>query len=255
MTVVSRNTRAARRLAAKINCPRAGSDLSLLGDCNFIILAVPDSQIVRVAQQIVDRSFHSSEAILVHTSGALNAKVMSAAKNRNRPSLSLAAMHPMQTFPAGIKWDHQALDDYFNHIYFGIDGENRALPVVRKIANTIGAGAFTIPDTMKGLYHAGGVVASNFMIALMYMAYKIYGHAGLNERQSRNLLHPIMAQTLNNIFRHGALPSLTGPAARNDRAIIKKHIQDLKVLGTDFQNAYKDLTAICYMIAKNRNHK
>ena len=255
IAVVSRNTRTAQHIAAKINCPHSGSDVSLLRNCNFIIIAVPDAQISRVATKISDKSLVSRNTILVHTSGALNANILLTVKSSGRSKFSVAALHPMQTFPADVKWNNQTLDNYFNNIYFGIDGDKRALPVLKNVARAIGAGAFIIPGKMKALYHAGGVMTSNFMIALMFLAQKIYSHAGLDERQSEQLLQPIMLQTLHNIFKFGVVSSLTGPAARNDQTIIKKHLKDLKVFGTDFQNVYKDLTRICYMIAQNRELK
>lgn len=253
--IVSRNVQTARRLAGKVNCYNAGNELSLLRNCNFIIIAVPDSQISNVTKKILAGSFFIKGAIIVHTSGSLSADVLTLKKNSGAQTFSLAAMHPMQTFPIGITWHKQSLERYFNNIYFGIGGSGRAVASVRRVVRAIGAGSFIIPGEMKGLYHAGGVLASNFIVALMFMAQKLYTHAGLNERQSRHLLYPIMMQTLNNIFQFGAVSSLTGPAARNDLAIIKRHLTDLKAFGTDFQNVYKDLTKICFIIANTRNHK
>lgn len=252
--IVSRNTRSARRLARKINCPHSGGDLSILRNCNFIIITVPSPEISRVAKKILDGSFYGKNAILVHTSGAWDSKILTAVQRSGHQAFSVAAMHPMQTFPAVIKWNDRSLENYFNNVFFGVDGSGQAVAVTRRVARTIGAGSFMIPGKMKGLYHAGGVFASNFMVALMFMAQKIYKHAGLSDRQSRDLLYPIMRQTLNNIFQFGSAASLTGPAARNERTIIKKHLKDLKIFGSDFENVYKDLTRICFMIAKNKKH-
>lgn len=140
-------------------------------------------------------------------------------------------------------------------MYFGVDGSRQAVAVTRRVARTIGAGSFIIPENMKGLYHAGGVFASNFMVALMYMAQEIYQHAGLSDRQSRDLLYPIMMQTLNNIFQHGSVASLTGPAARNEQTVINKHIKDLEAFGADFQKVYRGLTEVCYKIARKKQLK
>lgn len=253
--IVSRNAGAARRLAKKTNCQRSGDDLSILRNCNFIIIAVPGSEISRVAKKISDGSLFGKNAILIHTSGALDAKILTAEQRRGRPAFSVAAMHPMQTFPAGIKWNDESLEAYFGNMYFGVDGSRQAVAVTRRVARTIGAGSFIIPENMKGLYHAGGVFASNFMVALMYMAQEIYQHAGLSDRQSRDLLYPIMMQTLNNIFQYGSVASLTGPAARNEQTVINKHIKDLEAFGADFQKVYRGLTEVCYKIARKKQLK
>jgi predicted short-subunit dehydrogenase-like oxidoreductase (DUF2520 family) len=254
-SIISRNEATVRRLGLKINCARTGKNFKLLDTCNFIIIAVPDAQVKSVAKTIKQIPFQNSNVILVHTSGSLNAVSMKRRNQNSRSKLFSASMHPMQSFPAKMKWSKRALENHFRNIYFGIEGDAAAIPIVKQLVKNIGARSLIIPNKKKELYHMGGVVTSNFMVALAHIAMKIYEKIGLNEKTTLQLLRPIMFQTLENLQQLGIADSLTGPVVRNDLSTISNHSRILKQLNPDFQNVYKDLTAICFRITKHKNQK
>ena len=52
--------------------------------------------------------------------------------------------------------------------------------------------------------------------------------AGLSERQARDLMEPIVRQTIDNCFRSTPQEAFSGPLRRGDLATVRKHLEALK---------------------------
>lgn len=251
--IVSRTSRSARLLASKTKCKIAGIDFSLLRECNFIIITVPDSQIRHVGKKLQNISFRHPETTVVHTSGTLTSSTLGKLKQNKRHNIYVASMHPMQSFPKKKLWNKETLAKHFRNIYFGIEGDDAALRIIKKIVSTIGGRTVIIPKEKKALYHMGGVFSSNFLVALLYSTRNMYAQIGLDENQTFDILFPIVKQTLENVKTDGVAVSLTGPALRKDRAVIQSHLRELESLGSNYQKIYRELTSICYIVAASKN--
>lgn len=253
--VVSRTSRTARKLAAKIQCASAGSDFNLLTDCNLILITVPDSQIQTVVTKLQRVYFQDREVIVIHTSGTQASSSLAKLKQNNKTSrIYTASMHPMQTFPTKMIWNKESLENQFKNIYFGIEGEATTYPVITRLIRNLGGRCLKISSEQKALYHMGGVFSSNFLIALLYISKNMYAHIGLKEKKSVDILLPIITQTLNNVKNNDIVSSMTGPASRGDRAVILNHIKMLHSIGSNHLKLYKELTRVCMEIAKTRKH-
>lgn len=249
--VVSRTSRNALKLAAKIQCAAAGSDFNLLTQCNLILITVPDSQIQTVVTKLQRVCFQDRKVIVIHTSGTQAAASLAKLKAADSSKIHIASMHPMQTFPRTMKWTKNTLDNHFKNIYFGIEGDSFASSVMTRIVIKLGGRCLKITDEQKAQYHLGGVFCSNFLVALLYISQNIYAQIGLKKKTSVDILLPIIAQTLKNVALNGVDASLTGPAERNDVRVIKNHLHALKKSNQKYLNVYRELTKVCYLIAKN----
>ncbi|MBL7995340.1 DUF2520 domain-containing protein [bacterium] len=248
--VVSRTSRAAAALAAKVQCAAAGSDFTLLTDCHLIFITVPDSQISAVAAKLQKVHFQNRKVIVIHTSGTHTSLSLAKLKESDSTRVYMASMHPMQTFPRKMNWTKNTLENHFENIYFGIEGDSAAYPVMTEIILTLGGRCLKITAAQKTLYHMGGVFCSNFLIVLLYISEKIYAKMGLKKNEPIDVLLPIIIQTLNNAKVKGVAASLTGPAERNDVRVIENHLRTLKKFYPKYAKAYRELTGICYEIVR-----
>ena len=80
---------------------------------------------------------------------------------------------------------------------------------------------FEIDDEGRAAYHAAASVASNFLVTLEAAAEAIAAGAGLGRDDARELLMPLVRQTVENVAELGPERALTGPVARGDEATVE----------------------------------
>jgi predicted short-subunit dehydrogenase-like oxidoreductase (DUF2520 family) len=156
--------------------------------------------------------------IVFHSSGALSSTVLSPLR---RAGAHTASLHPMMTFVPG------ALPD-MKEVPFAVEGDGKAIAAARQIVKSLGAEIFLIPPQSKTLYHALGSFSSPLLVATLVTAERIGVAAGLNLRQVRALIRPILRQTLKNYEDGGAAAAFSGPIKRGDLSTIRRHLRELK---------------------------
>jgi predicted short-subunit dehydrogenase-like oxidoreductase (DUF2520 family) len=92
----------------------------------------------------------------------------------------------------------------------------------------MGGESFALAKKDKPLYHALGAFVSPLMIAQMAAVEKIGGELGFEGRQTREIIAPILQQTIRNYLEHGAAASFSGPIVRGDAETLRKHLSALK---------------------------
>ena len=80
------------------------------------------------------------------------------------------------------------------------------------LAETLGLRPFDLADDRRALYHAGAVIASNYLVTLHRAAATLFEEAGAPPEA----LVPLMRRTIENGFE------LTGPIARGDWATVER---------------------------------
>ncbi|HET8587409.1 MAG TPA: DUF2520 domain-containing protein, partial [Candidatus Limnocylindria bacterium] len=99
------------------------------------------------------------------------------------------------------------------------------------LAETLGLRPFPLADADRAIYHAGAVIASNYLVTLERAA------AALFERVEAppEALVPLMKRVIENGFQ------LTGPIARGDTATVERHLAALRDRGPEFVELYRVL--------------
>jgi predicted short-subunit dehydrogenase-like oxidoreductase (DUF2520 family) len=180
-----------------------------------VVLAVPDREIVNVAK-VVPR-----ESIIGHTAGAVKLDVLG-----KRESVS---MHPLMTAGIGAADFHGATA--------AIAGTTeRARKVARGLAIALGMQPIEVSDEERVAYHAAASIAANFLVTLETIAERVGERAGVNRRH----LLPLARAALENWASLGPV-ALTGPIARGDDAIVKKHRAEIRKHAPEFLSAWDAL--------------
>ena len=95
---------------------------------------------------------------------------------------------------------------------------------------------------MKALYHAAAVMASAGVVSLLSISLEALELCGLDERESKRVLLPLVEGTVANVRAVGPARALTGPARRGDVKTIKRNIDALASVDKRWLQIYQLLT-------------
>jgi predicted short-subunit dehydrogenase-like oxidoreductase (DUF2520 family) len=188
-------------------------------NCELLWLAVPDGAIEGVAEETARALPESGQGpqVVLHASGALSSEVLAALAVRG---VETGSAHPMMTFVAG---EPPSLEG----AWFAVEGSAAAVRAARALANKLGAKSFTIEPGSKALYHAFGAMLSPMLATELEAAERVGLRAGIDERQVRRIMEPIVLRTVRNVLCAGAGKSFSGPLARGDARTVESHLDSL----------------------------
>ncbi len=204
------------------------------GAGEFIILAVPDKAVAKVAGELAAASAAKKGTTIVHCSGALTSGILSPLKESC--VCNIASMHPLQTFP-----DVAAAVEKLPGTHFFCEGDSDALGKVQTFVEAIGGLYTEIAPGAKGLYHAAAVMACNYLVTLIDTSMSLAHAGGIDKGEFLKALAPIMRATVDNIISHGPQKALTGPVARGDAETVTTHIEAMRQLKDEYGILYRVL--------------
>ena len=223
--VVFRNSGASRRRAAAL-AKRVGARAVEVAratiDSDVVWLCVPDDAIATMARSLAQNADWKGRVAL-HSSGALASDEMVALCRRGALA---ASVHPMMTFVAGSRQSGSELS--LAGVPFAIEGDAAAARASRAIVKELGGKAYTIRRQDKVAYHAWGTFASPLLTALLATTEHVAAAAGVNRREAKRRMLPILQQTLANYAARGAAGGFSGPIVRGDVETIRRHLRVLR---------------------------
>ena len=200
-------------------------------NADLVFITTPDDAITKTCNNISQNRGFANNTVVLHCCGALPSTILSAAKKCNA---FIGSMHPLQSF---VSVDY--VTNPFKNIIISIEGESHAVKMAKKIAADLGGTSVTILTEAKTLYHASAVVASNYLVTLLDLAFKLIGEAGIAGQDAFNILKPLIEGTLSNIGKVGIPEALTGPIVRGDLKIVEKHIEKIGLIAPELLALYK----------------
>ena len=240
--VASRTHESARNLAGLIPGCEATSIDDLAAGCDIVFTTAPDGAIGEIASNAPWREGQ----MVVHCSGALSLEPLEPVKLAGGLR---GAFHPFQTF-AGIRSADEAADR-LSGVTFAVDGDATALETLKTMAQALGGRAITLDARDRPLYHASAVLSCGYLGVLVQSAVDVWREMGLSEDQALAAISPIARTTLDNIFRSGVAPSLTGPLMRGDKATVASHISSLEQRLPHLIPMYREMARETYKMARS----
>ena len=175
------------------------------------LLTVPDGEIPMAA-----RALKAPEgAVVAHTCASHGVEAV-------RPHRPGGAIHPLRSFA-----DPGRAADQFKGTACAVDGDPEAVEVLESFARAIGGKPFRVRTDRKPLYHAGAVLASNGLVALLEGSLRLFEEAGVDRAEAIDLLASLSEGTLANVRSVGIPAALTGPVERGDATTITRHLEAL----------------------------
>jgi predicted short-subunit dehydrogenase-like oxidoreductase (DUF2520 family) len=168
------------------------------------------------------------KGLVAHTSGSTTIDTL------QHVSPQTGVYYPLQTFTknAAINWQTTPVL---------LEGNTKAaLTQLSKMAGLVSGKVKACSSEKRLQLHLAAVFACNFTNALYAAAFGMV-EQGLSKKDTE-LLKPIMQQSFNKLQVLSPKQAQTGPAMRNDRVVMKKHLELLK--------AHKDLAAIYKVLSQ-----
>jgi predicted short-subunit dehydrogenase-like oxidoreductase (DUF2520 family) len=218
--IVSEGDTRGKTLAVSCNS-RWSSSLDFPEKTDLIIVAVPDHRLAAVLADIKC----SSDTLVAHTAGSYGLDVFPG------NIVKRGVLYPLQTFSPERKITFTDLPVFIEA------SDEESLSVLRETGMSIGGKVYTASLGQRRMLHVSAVFASNFTNHLLTQSREIAGMAGFDF----DILYPLINETISKAIENGPQKSQTGPAARNDRNTIEKHLQLLSY-SPQLQAIYKELT-------------
>ncbi|MEM7185472.1 MAG: DUF2520 domain-containing protein [Bacteroidota bacterium] len=198
--------------------PPVTNDLNQLKEADVYIIAISDNAIKEFS-----RSLPLQGQLVVHTSGSVSIKSLSA-KNRR------GIFYPLQTFSRGRSVDFSTVPICIEAVQ---DGDQQLL---MELAGFISENVVAIDSKQRRTLHLAAVYVNNFTNHLYQVSEEILAQRDLDF----SLLRPLILETAGKMESLPPGEAQTGPAVRKDDKTIKKHLKLLR--NKQHKNIYKVLT-------------
>jgi predicted short-subunit dehydrogenase-like oxidoreductase (DUF2520 family) len=222
--------------------PQTGLSVQVLAS-KVVLLTVPDDAIPAVAGEFARIGGDEWRGLIVlHTSGALDSTVLSALKSCGA---AVGSMHPLQSF-SGVGTPP------LEGRVFGIEGDEPALRVARRIARALEGTPVKLTAAKKALYHAAGAFAAGHLLALEETGVQLLMNAGIKRAAATKALLSLSRQVLDNYEKLGPHYAWTGPLSRGDYRVVASHQQALQQYRPEFLEAYQSLSRLAARVLSEK---
>ncbi|TYA78429.1 Rossmann-like and DUF2520 domain-containing protein [Seonamhaeicola marinus] len=181
-------------------------DLNNLKDADIYILAVSDDAVASVSSQLP-----LENKIVVHTSGSVNVHDLDKKHKRG-------VFYPLQTFSKTAQLD-------FANVPICIETLDKPdYHILKELAISIGSPVKKVNSDQRKVLHLAAVFVNNFTNQL----YRIGHEITESEGAEFDLLKPLILETAKKVQDLSPYMAQTGPAKRNDKKTINKHLKLLQ---------------------------
>lgn len=241
--VLTRSRESAAEGVSFIGAGQAVGRLGEMRDADVWMIATRDDAIVPSATTLAASGKITPDDIVFHVSGATPSGDLKPVRERGA---LVASVHPIKTFT-----DAEAAVQSFPGTYCSAEGDADALAVLKPAFEEIGARVFDIDPLFKPVYHAGGVLACNYLVALIEAALRAHEKAGIPRRASLTALEPMVRETVDAIFEKGPEKALTGPISRGDVAAVRRQFAMVQDWDAGIGEIYRGLGLIAIGLAES----
>jgi predicted short-subunit dehydrogenase-like oxidoreductase (DUF2520 family) len=238
------NPAAARACAQFAEAGSAVRQLAHMRPAQVWLIGTPDREIAVAAQAVAEQAPIAPGNVIVHMSGATSSLDLAAAIERGAHA---GSFHPVKTFA-----DPGHAAGSFPGTYVALEGDKKALKILRVALRKTGARAFEIESRNKVLYHAGSVMVCNYLCALLEAGLRCYDAAGIRLETAYKLMEPLVRETVDNAFRVGTVRALTGPIARGDDAVVVRQLESLRGRDRNLAALYRALGQVALDLARSQ---
>ncbi len=187
-------------------------------DITFI--TTPDDIIKHCCEILSQTTQLKSSSIVLHCCGGLSSHILHAVKDRN---CLVASVHPMRSFNLPERSVKQ-----YHGTYCAIEGDEAAITALSSLFKAIGSITYQVDSDKKSTYHAAGVFAANYLVAIYHNALLCLQEAGVENNLNTEIIVNLMQGTINNISEvKSPQRALTGPIERGDVNLIEQHLKAL----------------------------
>jgi predicted short-subunit dehydrogenase-like oxidoreductase (DUF2520 family) len=240
--VLTRSRESAAQGVKFIGAGQPVGQLDEMRGADVWMIATRDDAIVPSCATLAASGKITPDDIVFHVSGATPSSDLAPAREQGA---RVASVHPIKTFT-----DAEAAVQSFPGTFCAAEGDAEALRVLKPAFEKIGAEVFDIAPQSKPVYHAGGVFACNYLVALIEAALRAHEKAGIPRAASLKALEPMVRETVDAIFDKGPAIALTGPISRGDTATVKRQLAMVRGWDREMGELYRGLGMLAVALAE-----
>jgi predicted short-subunit dehydrogenase-like oxidoreductase (DUF2520 family) len=215
--IVSENEASGKSLAD--SCKATWShDLSFPNSTKIIIIAVPDHLLISVLESITC----SPETLVAHTAGSFGLDIFP------EKIIRRGIFYPLQTFSKGRKVS------FFDLPFLLESSDDKSAGILKTLAESIGSKVHFVDTEQRRMLHLAAVFVCNFTNHMLTLGREV----SLKADYPFEILTPLIKETISKALDSGPENSQTGPAVRNDRNTIEKHLELLS-FSSELQKIYQ----------------
>lgn len=192
--------------------------LSELIEVDLYIIAVSDDAISEIS-----KTLPFENRLVVHTSGSVSVYDLDK-KNRR------GVFYPLQTFSKDVELDFKDVPICIETI------GKKDYPLLESLAQAIGSNYYKVNSNQRQVLHLAAVFVNNFSNQLYRVAHELTESEGVEF----DILKPLILETAKKVQNVSPYLAQTGPAKRNDKKTIKRHLTQLKT--EEYKALYSLLT-------------
>lgn len=216
--VVGTNQRRAQRAVRFIGGGKPLANLEpIVSDVDVVLIATPDREIASVARTLSRLPVSWRGKIILHTSGALSSRELVPLA---RQGGVVGSFHPLFPFSRPLR-------EFPPAVAFGLEGAPKAEREARRMARALGGAAIKVRPVEKPLYHAAAVFVAGHLMTVFDAGVRAMSRSGVPANKARQALLPLALSTLEAYEKWGAR-SWTGPVARGDAEMVRRHSEALR---------------------------
>lgn len=194
-------------------------NLNELVDADLYIICVSDDAI-----ETLSNNLPFEKRLVVHTSGS--ASLYDIDKKHYR-----GVFYPLQTFSKDVALDFTTVPICIETL------RKQDFKLLKSVGETLGCKTYKVNPDQRPALHLAAVFVNNFTNQLYRVAHEITEHNGAEF----DILKPLITETAKKVQDVSPYKAQTGPAKRNDKKTIKRH---LKLLDNEHHEAiYKLMTS------------
>lgn len=218
--VYSRTEVSASALGSMLHCPFTASPSEVKRDADLYIVSVKDDALSGVLPWVARCN---PSALFVHTAGSVDMNVW------NGLTARYGVLYPMQTFSKQRQLD-------FSTVSFFVESACADdLPLLKEVATRMGGRVYEATSAQRRFLHISAVFACNFTNHMYAVAYKLLEEHGLPFQA----LLPLIDETARKVHQLPPAEAQTGPAIRNDRAVMEHHLSMLDAAHPQWAELYR----------------
>ena len=218
--VWSQTLKSAANLATKLNSSYTTDTDSLISDADIYIIAIRDQAIASLLA-----SYQWGNKMVVHTAGSIPLSIF------DPYCQNFGVFYPFQTFTIDKKVD-------FGQVPVCIEANtNQNLEILNQLALSVSQNVRLINSGQRQQIHLAAVFACNFVNHFYTIAKELTDEKGIGF----DILKPLILETAQKVVNQTPKSSQTGPAIRNDKAVMEKHLEMLAG-HPDLQNIYMQIS-------------
>jgi len=172
-------------------------------DVDLLLLCVPDTAVAQVSAQVRPEP----TTVVAHVAGGLGLDVLEGHVRR-------AGLHPLVSMP-----DPQVGAERLVGAWFATAGD----AFVHRVVTALGGRFVDVADADRVEYHAAAAIASNHLVALLGQVQRVADQVGVPLEAYLDLVRG----GVESVAALGPAAALTGPVARGDVDMVRRHLAAL----------------------------